>query len=73
MTTVSVGTGPISETDLLAVARDGAPVELTEDSLTAIARSRAIVAALADDAEPHYGISTGFGALATKHIPLERR
>ena len=22
---------------------------------------------------PHYGISTGFGALATKHIPVERR
>ena len=29
--------------------------------------------ALADDVEPHYGISTGFGALATKHIPPEQR
>src|SRR5207237_866379 len=42
-------------------------------SLTAIAASRAIVEALADDVEPHYGISTGFGALATKHIPVDRR
>jgi histidine ammonia-lyase len=28
---------------------------------------------LAKDDQPHYGISTGFGALATKHIPLEMR
>jgi histidine ammonia-lyase len=73
MTTVSIGTGPVSEVDVIAVARAGATVELTGASLAAIANSRAIVAALADDVEPHYGISTGFGALATKHIPPERR
>ncbi|MDQ2836125.1 MAG: histidine ammonia-lyase [Actinomycetota bacterium] len=73
MTTVSVGTGPISETELVAVARHGAAIELTAQSLTAMADSRAVVEGLADDVEPHYGISTGFGALATKHIPVERR
>ncbi len=73
MTTVSVGIGPLSEADLVAVARHGAAVRLTEESLAEIARSRSIVEALADDVEPHYGISTGFGALATKHIPTERR
>ena len=26
-----------------------------------------------DDDEPHYGISTGFGALANRHIPVELR
>ncbi|MCX6462922.1 MAG: histidine ammonia-lyase, partial [Pseudonocardiales bacterium] len=31
------------------------------------------VEALADDVLPHYGVSTGFGALATRHIPVERR
>ena len=36
-------------------------------------RTRAVVEALADDPQPHYGISTGFGALATRHIPVERR
>ena len=40
---------------------------------TAIAGSRAIVEALAADADPHYGVSTGFGALATLHIPPDRR
>ena len=32
-----------------------------------------MIEALADDHEPHYGISTGFGALATRHIPVELR
>ena len=32
-----------------------------------------VVEQLADDVEPHYGISTGFGALATRHIPVEQR
>jgi histidine ammonia-lyase len=32
-----------------------------------------VVEALADGPEPQYGISTGFGALATRHIPRERR
>ena len=38
-----------------------------------MAASRAIVDALAADTAPHYGISTGFGALASKQIPVERR
>ncbi|MFL6161891.1 MAG: histidine ammonia-lyase [Jatrophihabitantaceae bacterium] len=73
MTTVPVGISPLTEADVIAVARGGARVELTEKSLAAIAQSRSIVMALADDPEPHYGISTGFGALATKHIPADRR
>jgi histidine ammonia-lyase len=73
MTTISVGPGPLSEADLVAVARFDAPVRLSEQALAAMAASREVVDALADDAEPHYGISTGFGALATQHIPAERR
>ena len=38
-----------------------------------MAASRAIVESLAADSAPHYGISTGFGALASKQIPVERR
>ena len=55
------------------MARHGAGVRLADDALAEIAPTRAVVEALADDAEPHYGISTGFGALATQHIPAERR
>jgi histidine ammonia-lyase len=73
MTMVSVGIGPVSEAELVAVARGQAPVELSPESLSALRSTRGIVEALADDVVPHYGISTGFGALATKHIPVDRR
>lgn len=72
-TTVTVGAGPLSIADVVAVARHDARVELDPESLEAVAASRAIVEALADDTEPHYGISTGFGALATTFIPGDRR
>src|SRR4028119_1789507 len=35
--------------------------------------SRGAVEALAGDDRPHYGVSTGFGALATRHIPVPAR
>src|SRR6476469_3332643 len=70
---VLVGTGPVSDDDVLRVARHGCGVQLADDALAEIARSRAVVDGLARDDQPHYGISTGFGALATKHIPLEMR
>ncbi|MEW9266626.1 histidine ammonia-lyase [Kineococcus endophyticus] len=70
---VLVSTGPVSVADLVAVARHGALVELDPAALDAVEESRARIEALADDVEPHYGISTGFGALATKHIPTDQR
>src|SRR5262245_6257034 len=73
METVLVGVGPVSVDDVLAVARGGAGVSLTEDALTAIDRARAVVDELASAPTPAYGISTGFGALATRHIPPELR
>ena len=71
--TVSVGVGAVSFEELLAVARGGAPVALSADALTAVERAREVVEELAAAPTPAYGISTGFGALATRHIPAERR
>jgi histidine ammonia-lyase len=70
---VLVGARPLTVADVVAVARHDAPVVLDPASLDAVQASRAIVEALADDDEPHYGISTGFGALATTFIPTARR
>jgi histidine ammonia-lyase len=70
---VTVGTGALSFDDVVAVARRDSPVELSADALAAMSESRAIVESLAADTAPHYGISTGFGALASKQIPVERR
>ncbi|GAA3081286.1 histidine ammonia-lyase [Pseudonocardia yunnanensis] len=73
MQSVTVGTGPLSRTEILAVAREGAAVVLSADAEYEIAASRKAVEALACDVRPHYGVSTGFGALATRHIPVELR
>lgn len=71
--TIELGIGALGLDEVVAVARDGARVKLTEAALGAIMASRQVIAALAEDVEPHYGISTGFGALATTFIPLELR
>ena len=70
---VDVGVGPLSFGEVLAVCRGSAPVRLTDEALRAVERSRATVEALASAPTPAYGISTGFGALATRHIPTEMR
>ncbi|MFT4041770.1 MAG: histidine ammonia-lyase [Gordonia sp. (in: high G+C Gram-positive bacteria)] len=70
---VVVGIGPVSFADVVAVARRGAPVELSAQALAAIAESRSRIEELANDPTPVYGVSTGFGALATRHIPPELR
>jgi histidine ammonia-lyase len=70
---VSLGLDALSREDVVAVARHDARIELTAESLEVMAASRAIIAGLAADTAPHYGISTGFGALASKQIPVERR
>ncbi len=66
---VAVGPAPLTVADVVAVARHGAPVTLTPEALDAVAASRTAVEALAAKDEPVYGVSTGFGALATLHIP----
>jgi histidine ammonia-lyase len=70
---VTVDVGALAPDDVVAVARHGARVELAPTALAAMAESRAVIEALADDTVPHYGVSTGFGALATKQIPFDRR
>ncbi len=70
---VTVGAGPLTADDVLAVARGGARIQLAPESLAAVRHGRDVIEALAHDVEPHYGVSTGFGALATRHIPVELR
>jgi histidine ammonia-lyase len=68
-----VGLGPLSFDEVVAVARRDAGVNITSEALEEIHRSRKIIEGLAEDVEPHYGVSTGFGALATRHIPVALR
>ena len=59
---VTVGVGPQTIEEVVAVARGGAQVRLDPAALAEVRKSRAIIEGLADDVEPHYGVSTGFGA-----------
>jgi histidine ammonia-lyase len=71
--TIRVGREAVTFDDVLSVARHGAGVALADDALAAIDRARAVVDELAAAATPTYGVSTGFGALATRHIPADMR
>ncbi|MFB6620428.1 histidine ammonia-lyase [Streptomyces sp. NPDC085524] len=73
MHTVVVGTSGTTAEDVIAVARGNARVELSAEALDALARAREIVEGLAAKPEPVYGVSTGFGALASRHISPELR
>lgn len=70
---ITVGARPLTIDEVVAVARHDAEVVLDPSALAAMAETRAVIEALADDVEPHYGVSTGFGALATTHIPPAKR
>ncbi|MFC9872242.1 histidine ammonia-lyase [Nocardia salmonicida] len=70
---VVVGTGPVAPPDVVRVARDGAEVVVSEEAVAAIEASRARIEALVADPRPVYGVSTGFGALAVRHIPPRSR
>ncbi|TFB86225.1 histidine ammonia-lyase [Cryobacterium algoricola] len=70
---VTVGAGAVSFADVVAVARHDARIVLDPAALTGVAATRAIIDGLASDVNPHYGISTGFGALASTFIESDRR
>ena len=66
------GTG-IGREEVVAVGREGARVAVAAEARAAMERSAAVVERLAASEEPVYGVSTGFGSLATTPIPAARR
>jgi histidine ammonia-lyase len=70
---VEIGNRGLGVHEVVAVAREDAEVALTHEAVDAMAASAAIVERLAESDEPAYGVSTGFGSLATTPIPADRR
>src|SRR5919204_180451 len=70
---VEIGNRGLGVREVVAVAREDAEISLTPEALDAMAASAAIVERLASSDEPVYGVSTGFGSLATTSIPADRR
>ncbi len=71
--TVTINPTGMTMDDVVAVARGNERIELSALALEGMARSRARIDELAGAETPVYGISTGFGALANRHIaPADR-
>ncbi len=70
---VTLDGATLTPRELVAIVRGDAHVQLSERALGSIAAGRRSVEVLAAAPEPAYGVSTGFGALATRHIPSELR
>ncbi|MFI1969050.1 histidine ammonia-lyase [Streptomyces cinnamoneus] len=73
MHTVVVGPAGTTADDVIAVARDGARVVVSDEALAAVAAARQVIDDLAAKPDPVYGVSTGFGALAVRHISPDLR
>jgi histidine ammonia-lyase len=70
---VIIRPGGLSADDVVAVARAGARVEIAPEATAAMEASRSIVDKIELDERPVYGVSTGFGALASTPVAPERR
>lgn len=70
---VVISTSGMSFSDVVAIARHDAKIEISQAALDSMAATRAHIERLAVSEEPVYGISTGFGALAQRHIPIDSR
>ena len=73
MNIVKISTSGLTSDDVIAVARQQANISISEAALDAMTQSRKQIEALAASSSPVYGVSTGFGALAQRHIPAESR
>ena len=71
--TVTLSTSGVTFEDVINVARFGAKVELSAQSVAAIKASRKFIDGYAAGGTPVYGVSTGFGALANRHIDVKDR
>ena len=70
---IKIGIAAVTLDEVVAVARRGVRVQITAESRAAMQVSRQLVDDLASDPHPHYGVSTGFGALATTFIERDQR
>jgi len=70
---VVIGPDGVGAADVVRVARDGATCVISREATEAMSASAAIVAHLASESAPVYGVSTGFGSLATVPIAPPQR
>jgi histidine ammonia-lyase len=69
---VTINGQALSSTQVLAVARNYMPVTLGSESVSRILAARAVIEKLADEGQPVYGVTTGFGQLSRVRIPHDQ-
>ena len=70
---ITLGSSGLTMQQVVEVARNSAKIEIAKEALEKMAATRAHIESLAASETPVYGISTGFGALANRHIAPEDR
>jgi histidine ammonia-lyase len=71
---VTIDGSPLSVSDVVAVARQGTPVQVDPGVAARMAASRAVVESIVAAGTTVYGVTTGFGALASVRVsPAEAR
>ncbi len=65
---VTIGGAPLTTHDVAAVARHAAEVRISDGAAASVEAARAHIERLATSGVPVYGVSTGFGSLATRYI-----
>lgn len=69
---VLLGSHGVGLVDVVDVARAGTRAQLAPEARTAMNRSAALVDGFVASGSPVYGVTTGFGSLASTVIPAER-
>jgi len=70
---IELGLEPLTRAQLIAVARQYETITLSHDVLERLTRQRAAIDVMVESGTPVYGLSTGFGALATTFISPDQR
>jgi histidine ammonia-lyase len=71
--TITLSTSGVTFDDVIAVARYGTQVQLSQSAIDAMNATRSFIEGYAAGGVPVYGVSTGFGALANRHIDVQDR
>jgi histidine ammonia-lyase len=69
---IVIGDGLLGIEAVVAVARGGAQLRVAESARARIAAAHAVVDRIVTEERVAYGVTTGFGQLATTHIPVEQ-
>ena len=72
MTQLVIGDAPLTIDEVIAVARGGAEVTLGAAARERIEAAYDVVADVIANEQVAYGVTTGFGLLATTHIPVDK-